>query len=299
MSFCDCCNDPDFMNYSLRHEKRPPISSEMITLLVLYSPLDNTYHADDTFKALLETAVFDNRLYNLFLETMGIDPNSDILWLGEDDLLNYYNSYYNNVLCKNCSKLLLKEASNTSPKTKKVLNHLRNMVAHGRFNMQNGIFIGIDRLNSRSDAKFTAIYKINYEKLCNALKLIESPRIREHITAAAFEELGYSVQPETVELGLTADLIVRKDDKTYIIEFKETQNSYLSDNVVDQIIEQFAYTPTTENRTFVLVTPVSALKNEHKRKLADNAILLLDRNRLWKIFEGIDILTDLIQEGDY
>lgn len=197
-------------------------------------------------------------------------------------------AYFIHKICVNCQKVILtKNASET--KSLCLLRHIRNCIAHGRFNVCEDTLIGFDYTN-----KHTAIIKIKPKTLLNALKLLDSGITYQRLFAYAFKNLGYAVTEEPW-FNRYVDLFIAKDNKKYLIEIKKYKNGYLKEDAVEKIIHQYENTLTqmSEDTQYVLIMDKVRLTKASKELLANRQIQIMDINEIKKLLENNDILNNL------
>lgn len=192
--FVNCtCSANDKVPYSLRHTPKPiHLTKEMvesIEMVLWYSP--NNLSSFQTFEnSYLNSFVFEDAIISYFLRYSNLKPE-DICFLTskkiDDNLIEPYSDY----ICKKCNKIIVTKRSNET-KIVCILRHLRNCIAHGRFNLlSNDNFIGYDDLNGNC----SGIFKLNIITLYRFCEqLIKYPDFTiSNIIQYAFLKAGYSV----------------------------------------------------------------------------------------------------------
>lgn len=287
MSFEKCCNNSNFINYDIEHKPRPLVLSKEMTesleRLLWYIP--NIPSKQSNPHELVGEKIYDDFCFDLILNYMGISQN-DVLWFnGKENLSKEYYDFYKNRICTNCQKLLLRKGAGT--KTVNFLRHLRNSIAHGNFNIYDDILIGFDENKNF----ITAIIKIRPRSLLNALKNLDSGITKERLFKNAFEKLGYEV---LYPMGNVPryDLIIKKDNRQYIVDIKICKTKYIKD---DFIMQQMYYHKQIigSDSELLLIIDTSYLTKKTKEKMKNNKIKILDIKLIKELLEGKDILLQL------
>ena len=117
---------------------------------------------------LYSSKLYGDALFRIFLELAGIE-NSDVFLLPTLFETNDAVAQYDNQICVNCPKLIFTSKVDKSD-IESFLNHLRNIFAHGRFNIQSGLIVGKDIVDKKSAAQNSAYVRINESALNDSLK---------------------------------------------------------------------------------------------------------------------------------
>ncbi len=162
-SFDNCeCSDCHKTDYTIEHSVKPLLLPsklvEAIEMLLWYSP---NVDAEQAFKnEYLKDPLYDDAIINYFLMYSGMD-NSDICFVDEYQLPECFLKPYLKRACNNCQKIIVTRNDHES-KITCVLRHMRNCIAHGRFNTINhSRVIGFDMRSG----KYTAVFLIDIESL--------------------------------------------------------------------------------------------------------------------------------------
>ena len=225
--FEKCCANPSRVKYSIKHKPKPiTLSQDMDTTikkLLWYVPCINSHQSE--LDVLVENKLYDNYIFTYILESMGIKEYTDVKWIGSQEPFGGYWTYYEKSICCNCQKIIIRRNSNsTVSKTKVLLKHLRNCIAHGYFTIVNDYIIGFDYNTYSKDKnlKETAVIKIKPIKLLNALEsgMFKSESVKARLIAYAFRNLGYKVYNEMMFENFCYDIIAEKDGRKYVMEIK-------------------------------------------------------------------------------
>ena len=285
-----CCETPNLIKYNLLHNEKPIILSqemlEALERLLWYVPEISSYQCSKN--ELIKESIYDDFCFNYILTTIGMNEK-DVKILPRNTDIESESATYFDKICINCQKVILtKNASET--KSLCLLRHIRNCIAHGRFNVCHDTLIGFDYANN----KHTAIIKIKPKTLLNALKLLESGITYQHLFAYAFKNLGYAVTEEPW-FNRYVDLFIEKDNKKYLIEIKKHKSGYLKEDAVEKVILQYENTlnQMSEDTQYVLIIDKVRLTKASKELLSNQQIQIMDINEIKKLLDNNDVLNNL------
>lgn len=282
-----CCETPNLIEYNLLHNEKPILLSnemlEALERLLWYVPEINSYQCSKN--ELIKETIYNDFCFNYILSTIGMDEK-DIKILPKNADIESECIYFSEKICTNCQKVVLTKNA-TETKSMCLLRHIRNCIAHGRFNVCNDTLIGFDHQN-----KHTAIIKIKPKTLLNALKLLESGITYQHLFAYAFKNLGYIVTEEPW-FNRYADLFIEKDNKKFLIEIKKYKSGYLKEDAVERIIYQYenSLSQMGEDTKYVLIIDKVRLTKAAKESLSNKQIQIIDINEIKNLLENNDVLS--------
>lgn len=132
--------------FNLIHDPKP-ISytsdvSDMFRILLWYTPNTDGYQAD-TAPIITEDS-FDDETFGFFCNTLGMSEDN-ILCRNYDETENLDNMIRNIVPEDGICRMILR-FNEEHTKTYWMFKHLRNTLAHGRFGIMDGTFIGFDNI---------------------------------------------------------------------------------------------------------------------------------------------------------
>lgn len=288
----NCCDNPTVVNYSLKHSPQPiRLTTELlesIERLLWYLP--NTKCLQAPTNDFVTDLAYSDKLFTYILEKMGMTEN-DVLWYPKSFSPGEAH-WSDDKVCINCQKLILQmDASNT--KTENLFRHIRNTIAHGRFNLVNGMLVGTDADSSG----ITAIIKLRPERLVAAIKGFTDIDLTENVIRDVFLKLGYNVkQEESVDVDgrrFRFDFIVEKRRKSYAIEIKRIGSGRF---LHPEMIKGFVIAAKRQSAarvTPVLVTEREVLTIAAQAYLEENNVLILDKSRISAMIIGRDILKEI------
>ena len=282
-----CCETPNLIEYNLLHNEKPILLSnemlEALERLLWYVPEINSYQCSKN--ELIKEPIYNDFCFNYILSTIGMDEK-DVKILPKNADIESECTYFSEKICTNCQKVILTKNA-TETKSMCLLRHIRNCIAHGRFNVCNDTLIGFDH-----QSKHTAIIKIKPKTLLNALKLLESGITYQHLFAYAFKNLGYKVTEEPW-FNRYADLFIEKENKKYLIEIKKYKSGYLKEEAVERIIYQYenSLSQMNEDTKYVLIVDKVRLTKAAKELLSNKQIQIIGINEIKNLLENNDVLN--------
>lgn len=287
--FSLCCNEPKTVEYSITHNPQPidlpQDLLEAIERLLWYVPEINSIQSSSN--ELIKEDIYDDFCFNYILQIINMQQDDVLFENSNADLTGYYNNF-NKRICVNCQKLILtKKQSET--KTMCLLRHIRNSIAHGRFNLCGDMMIGFDY-----HKKYTAIIKIRPQTLLTALKLLDSGITYQHLFAYAFRKIGYSVTEEP-RANVAVDMFLQKEGKCFLIEIKKYCRGYLREDMLNKLIQRYsnAIQKLGESTKLVLIIDTARLTKSSEKLLKDEQIKVMDINKIKELLQGNDVLSGL------
>lgn len=230
-----CCKNPKKVSISMKHEPVPMKDIQELFLslsfLLWYSPEVKTSR-----QSLSNPIIFNRTYEDIVMEFIqnGLKMDSDDIFFYDkhklpiDIISEYIDSYEGDNpkfkdICVNCQKIYIADTKNLS-KPVKFLSHIRNILAHGNFNIVNGLIIGYDK-NPR-DNKINTIIKLYPTELYKSLNYIDPSNhfgiTLEKILHVGFEKLGYKIT--SFNTNYRYDFILSKDNLNYFIDLKYVSN---------------------------------------------------------------------------
>lgn len=205
-TFANCsCPECEKISYSIEHNKKPLELSKMlveaIEMLLWYSP--NNKNSSQSFRnEYLSDITFDNAVMTYFTRYMGM-KSEDIRFIEEPSIPQNLLSPYMNKACVPCQKIIVARKNSKKEQESKmdcIIRHLRNCLAHGRFNFLFGDnIIGFDTLPVKGSDEiiYTAIFKTDIKKLYKfCTQLIRFPDFTvSHIFQYLYSKQGHHTAP--------------------------------------------------------------------------------------------------------
>ncbi|MGI5948884.1 restriction endonuclease [Peptoniphilus sp.] len=280
------------VKYSIYHTDIPlDLSYEMMKVLeylLWYVPNINSIQSHRN--ELVSSLNFENFVFGLIKNHMDLQ-NKDVVFLEyiDPEIVNFYSSE----ICVNSQKLILTKQEEES-KTDSLLRHIRNAIAHGNFNVVEGLLIGFDYNDRSNDIdKCTAIFKIFPQNLLNALKSLDSEITSEMLAQVALQRTGYHVERYKNNGNYPKfDLFVKKGDKKYALEIKKYEDyKVLPHAEAEKLIKDF--TGISKDIKPVLFINTSLLRDETKERLKNEKVIILDVKNINKMLNNRDILKEI------
>ncbi|MGN0542993.1 MAG: hypothetical protein ACI4JG_06020 [Acutalibacteraceae bacterium] len=290
-----CCDKPICTSYSLEHSPKPirlPLNLlSCIEMLLWYIP--NISSIQSKKSELISETLYDDFCFQYILKETNLSDKDVLLIEKSDDISSELISYYDDSICTNCQKLILKKGSNKETKTQTLLRHIRNSIAHGSFNLCDDTLISFDV--DPSSRKTTAIIKIKPEALLQVLSIIDSGITKEALFKYAFEKIGYKTYQAIAPIHIspsnyiTPDLIIEKGNRKYVIEIKVYKSRFINS---DYIIEQMKHYMPLVYKGFVpvLILDKSKLTVSGKEKLNNDHFKIIDISSAKDLLSGNDVL---------
>jgi hypothetical protein len=171
MPFSQCCENPNVVSYSIVHNPKPLVLAEellfLIETLLWYLPDVSTSEQSSANTDIDNVLVGDSYFANEILSKLGMNAVNDVAFRNPT---TDETSHYRNNLCGNCQKMIISIKRSTPPetKTRSLLRHLRNSIAHGRFQIigTHGMFFDVN------SGTCTAIVKVDINKLIATLRVV-------------------------------------------------------------------------------------------------------------------------------
>lgn len=262
-----CCNNPRFVHWSLKHDPVPMRLSigqfAVLEHFLWYAPTDKSPQAYDN--EAIHIKAYDDFFWGVFLKAAGLDGD-DVLTLDDGDDTALIEEQYVSVedVCVNCQKIVMRLTKKRT-RIEQLLSHLRNCIAHGRFNIVDGdLLIGHDRMPGKQANSF---FKLRLSRLSASMLEMENRGEWERFVGEAFAALGYAIVSERQlsngGSSCVPDLVVQKGDRLYLIEIIRVGGNYIDVDKASLVLERII---------------------NHREFLPNNAVVVvfLDKNRVSK-----------------
>lgn len=287
--FEDCKNKK---SYSIYYKEKPIAlnaeTTKTLEYLLWYVPNINSIQSPQN--ELTSSLDFEDFVFGIIKNYMNL-KNKDIAFLDyiDDEIVKFYEDS----ICTDKQKILLTKQDEES-KTDCLLRHIRNAIAHGHFNIVDGMLIGFDTKNMEKDKSIcTGIFKIFPQNLLRGLYSLNEEATAEKLAQIALQRTGYEVERfKNKKDEIYFDYYVKKNNKRYALEIKKYNDTHvLSQEEVDALVNKFS--GIYEDITPVLFINTSFLKEETKQKLKDENVIILDIKNILKMLEKRDILAEI------
>ena len=282
----------DKVSYSIYHENTPIKLTEEMTktleYLLWYVPNINSLQSPEN--ELTSSLSFENFVFGIIKNYMSLE-NKDVAFLDyiDKDIVKFYEDK----ICPHSQKIILTKGERES-KTDSLFRHIRNALAHGHFNIVNGMLIGFDYKSGPEDKDIcTAIFKIFPQNLLRALSSLSEEVTAEKLAKIALEKTGYTVERfNNTRKEASFDFYVKKGKKRYALDIKKYKDiEVLPESEVKSLVDKFS--GLYEGITPVLFINTSFLKKETKEKLKKENVIILDIKNILKMLDNRDILAEI------
>ena len=291
-SFVNCsCDISKKIPYSIEHNPKPILLPQKmidtLEMLLWYSP--NVLTSEQSFKIdYLNNPLFENAIITYYLRYLNLKPEDLCFIIGKtisEDLVNPYLGY----VCHSCKKIIVAKDEGQT-KLSSIFHHLRNCLAHGRFNLLNDdSFIGIDKYYK----KYSAVFKLNITEVyefCRQLILYPDFTI-SHIFQYILMKEGYTVlrsltraynyrnmdEEEELLFTIKGDLAFRINCSRYR-EYDSVDSIEIINEYVNQFDDQF-------HKDVHYIDLYYCEKEKEVKKVAENKYII-GLSCLESLFEG-------------
>lgn len=292
-----CCSNPNIVSYCLKHDQQPiQLPDDLLKsleMLLWYIPGVNASYQSEKFGfsyEIITNPLYDDFCFKYILRKIQFDAEKAICETNVP-ALSQYQIDAKPTICINCQTVILQKDSRADKtKTACLLRHLRNCLAHGRFNICGDLLIGFD-FNIKKHC--TAYIKINPKDLYGALNLLSSGITKEALFCYAFEKVGYQVTSNFhIPHGLPrVDMVLEKDGRRYAVEIKDIRSRYISHDEVVNLCNHYSTVSTLNGYIPVLIIDGGKLRKISKIFLKEHEIRVEDIDSVKALLSGVDILT--------
>ena len=189
------CSCTEKTPYSIKHSPQPIVLPEhlikALEMLLWYAP-NNRSSSQSFDNEYIKNQVFEDAVVTYYLRFMKLS-SSDICFVPGNKLDQCLVDPFVGEVCHNCQKIIVSQRS-TETKLTCLLRHLRNCLAHGRFNLlSDDGFIGFDK----EGEVYTAVFKTRIERIYRFCEqLIHYPDFTvSHIIQYILLKNGYTILP--------------------------------------------------------------------------------------------------------
>ncbi len=293
-----CCSNPKLSSKGIMHNgnalRLDPKTNQFFKYLVLYSTNSSLQYKEND---LFTNKDLSENVFKMMTESMKLSDEEVIL---REKEFNVSIEELCNNPCTECQKLILiRKKDTTLPMT--FLIHLRNSIAHGRFNIIDNIFIGMDWKpgNYNKFLNSTAYIKIKLENLNTCFDRLfpyevksyfREPNITNTLTAIMIK-MGYKLKSLSLTKDeIRADYIISKNNIWFYFEIKKYPDYWIRKIDIEEMINRFEI--EHENCIPVLLLYASRFTNETKKFFFQKRILALDKIDFKMILLGYDRLYE-------
>ena len=285
------------IKYEIRHEDVPikldPNLDEAIKYLLWYVPNINSEQARK--EELLVNIEYDDYIFEELMASMKL---RDIDVLFTDQIKDFIAEDFREGICLDDQKIVMTLADGET-KTMSLLRHIRNAIAHGNFNVVEGMLVGFDIKKLADDQiEYRGIFKIKPEGLLRALKKVLFDISSQEFISHAFKKAGYWVEPyqEQYQRSHRFDLYAKKKDKSFAIEIRNYNYGYkIPQKEVMKMIKNFRV--AVDDLIPILIINSSYLTEESKEDLLRADVIILDIKNIKKMYDGRDMVSEILRDN--
>lgn len=286
MPFVPCCSKPQKIDYLLVHECEFDKETQDVLLDCLWRlPELPSYQADH--QTVFSNSAYDEFFIDVLKTQLKLGPEDfDIVVGGNPAIINdSIGQYYEDEICLNCSKLVFHQSTKRTA-IEEFFNHLRNMIAHGCFNIVNGTFIGFDH-PKYNGLHWTAVLKAPYSLVKSTIESFAGITELSDIYAKCFEALGY-----TITRCNNNSLFAEKNNQRYMLIIKQYSGRYAQKSDIEEFVNEYEYIDKS-NCMFVLVIDSTYATKDIQSFLVTQNIGIIDKSSIKRMMSGEDVLSDI------
>lgn len=278
--------------YQIKHQEIPiSLSKELregIYYLLWYVP--NIKSEQSEKNELLLNPQYDDFIFIELMNAMDL-ADEDVLFT--ETITNDMINPFLEEICTKCPKIMMTIAGGET-KTMALLRHIRNAIAHGNFNVIGNMVVGFDLQRYEDKVEYRGFFKINPNRLLDALRKIQFDYNSQQLIKEAFNNTGYFIEAyqEKYKRSHDFELFARKNNKKYAIDIK----NYKYDKVVDQnFVKQLIiqYEGLINDITPILIINTSFLDDPSKKELLTHNVIILDVKNIQKMIKGRDMVAEI------
>lgn len=285
------------IEYQIKHEEIPikldENLDEAIKYLLWYVPNINSEQANK--EDLLTNIEYDDYVFEELMASMKL---RDIDVLFTNSIEDYIVEDFKEGICTNDQKIVMAIADGET-KTMSLLRHVRNAIAHGNFNVVEGLLVGFDiKRLAEEKIQYRGIFKINPEGLLRALRKILFDLSSQEFISEAFRKAGYWVEPyqEEYQRSHRFDLYAKKDGKRFAVEIRNYDYGHkVSKKEISSMIKDFR--GAVEDLIPVLIINSTYLTDAAKNKLLRERVIILDIKNIKKMHKGRDMVSEILRDN--
>lgn len=278
--------------YKIRHQNIPiNLSKELreaIYYLLWYVP--NIKSEQSEKNELLQNPQYDDFIFIEIMKAMGL-KDEDVLFTETID--QEVIKPFLNEICTHCPKIIMTLATEET-KTMALLRHIRNAIAHGNFNVIDDVVVGFDIQRYDNEIEYRGFFKLNPNKLLDALRKIQFDYNSQQLITQAFKNIGYFIEPyqEKYQRSHDFELFAKKSNKKYAIDIKNYEYEKTVDkHFIGKLINQ--YENLLEGIVPILIINTAFLDEFSKKELLNHDVIILDVKNIQKMVAGRDMVAEI------
>lgn len=280
------------IKYTISHKDIPiELSkelSEAIYYLLWYVP--NIKSEQSERNTLLLNPQYDDFIFIEIMKAMDL-KDEDVLFT--ENISHAMINPFLNEICTHCPKLIMTLATGET-KAMALLRHIRNAIAHGNFNVIDDVVIGFDLKRYENEIEYRGFFKLNPNKLLDALRKIQFDYNSQQLITQAFKNTGYFIEPyqEKYKRSHDFELFAKKSNKKYAIDIKNYEYEKKVDkHFLKKLINQ--YENLLEGIVPILIINTTYLDEFSKKELLKHDVIILDVKNIQKMVEGRDMVAEI------
>lgn len=278
--------------YKIRHQNIPiNLSKELreaIYYLLWYVP--NIKSEQSEKNELLLNPQYDDFIFIEIMKAMDL-KDEDVLFteiIDQEVIKPFLNE-----ICTHCPKIIMTLATEET-KTMALLRHIRNAIAHGNFNVIDDVVVGFDIQRYDNEIEYRGFFKLNPNKLLDALRKIQFDYNSQQLITQAFKNTGYFIEPyqEKYQRSHDFELFAKKSNKKYAIDIKNYEYEKTVDkHFIGKLINQ--YENLLEGIVPILIINTAFLDEFSKKELLNHDVIILDVKNIQKMVAGRDMVAEI------
>lgn len=278
--------------YKIRHQNIPiNLSKELreaIYYLLWYVP--NIKSEQSEKNELLLNPQYDDFIFIEIMKAMDL-KDEDVLFTETID--QEVIKPFLNEICTHCPKIIMTLATEET-KTMALLRHIRNAIAHGNFNVIDDVVVGFDIQRYDNEIEYRGFFKLNPNKLLDALRKIQFDYNSQQLITQAFKNTEYFIEPyqEKYQRSHDFELFAKKSNKKYAIDIKNYEYKKTVDkHFIGKLINQ--YENLLEGIVPILIINTAFLDEFSKKELLNHDVIILDVKNIQKMVAGRDMVAEI------
>lgn len=287
MSFKLCCEKPERFEYSIYHDSISDKDKLTLAYLMWYLPGVKSYQSET--ETIFENPAYDDYLFDFFKRKMSL--NDEDIKIVEDKKKEIETSdaeYYKDEICLNCQKIIFNKRKDKN-KILELFKHIRNIIAHGCFNIVDDYFIGFDHYDDNPN-HYSSVIKVKKQDLISVLFDFIKIKDTKTIFEFALKELNYMNIEENIIA--TDDLFVEKNGFKFWLTFKNYKGRYIKQEDIEVFINEKRYIDKT-GWIFILVVDSTYTSSKINAYVVNEHIGIVDKEYVKEMLSGKDVLMEI------
>lgn len=286
--------------FHLIHKSKPlkysPDISDSLRILLWYTPNTNGYQSD-TDPIISEDSLTEET-FDYFCNELGVPEGSRIC--RDKTEIDYINQNILNTFPENPESKLIMLFDSGHTKTYWLLKHLRNSLAHGRFNITNNEFIGFDNYNQA----YNFFIRLEIKKLQDVLNSMRPdhgvlpdnpPNYVETLIRDGIKNIdSFKILDLQSHIPTSGDFIVKNEELNMEASF-DIKLFSRRPRLDAKKYKMHSY--SNEKILFVCILPKIVLDNEMIELYNHSNMIMLDKPRLKQFLHKNDVITEQMKRS--